>query len=90
MTQRPTPQELEEAKARAERAESEASAWKADAATAHLKNQELRASLLEAVGYLNALGDNLLRNDADMMLDDCEDPKDVAARLSSSLEGGEG
>jgi len=40
-----------------------------------------REALEEGAKYLDALGDNLLRNDADMLLDDCEDPKEIAARL---------
>lgn len=54
--------------------------------------EALRAELAEAervlepaAKYLNDLGDNLLRNDVDMLLDDCEDPKDVAERLSAFL-----
>lgn len=52
------------------------------------ENGKLKAALAEAAAYLNALGDNLLRNDADMLLDECEDPKDVAARLTRQ-EGSE-
>lgn len=40
-----------------------------------------------AAVYLDTLGDNLLRNDADMLLDECRDPKDVAAGLRQALSG---
>jgi len=45
----------------------------------------VREAIDRAARYLDQLGDNLLRNDADMMLDDCEDPKDVAEQLRSAL-----
>ena len=45
----------------------------------------LRDALEIAAVYLDDLGDNLLRNDADMMLDDCRDPKAVAADLRTAL-----
>lgn len=42
--------------------------------------------LLQTADYLDALADNMLRNNADMRLDECEDPKDVAARLRAAAE----
>ena len=41
--------------------------------------------LRAAAVYLDALGENLLRNDADMMLDECRDPKDVAEGIRQAL-----
>jgi|GEM_PF-6009915 len=35
--------------------------------------------------YLDALADNMLKNDADMLLDECRDPKDVANELRAAL-----
>jgi len=84
-------------------AEDEAAAWKADAATAHLKNQELRASLLEAVGALEPFANIALNhlwtgtygpswgfNGGVITHELFIAAAQVHARLSSSLEGGEG
>lgn len=59
-----------------------------DIGLAQARAEKAEAALAEAAAYLNALGDNLLRNDADMLLDECEDPKDVATRLTRQ-EGSE-
>ena len=45
----------------------------------------LRTAAEKAADYLDELGDNLLRNDADMRLDPCEDPTDVAEALRLAL-----
>lgn len=47
------------------------------------KDEAIKAAAV----YLDTLGDNLLRNDADMLLDECRDPKDVAAGLRQALSG---
>jgi len=45
----------------------------------------MEKALRAAAVYLDALGDNLLRNDADMQLDECRDPKDVAEGIRQAL-----
>lgn len=49
------------------------------------ENARLRGTLEIAAVYLDDLGDNLLRDDADMMLENCRDPKAVAADIRTAL-----
>lgn len=49
------------------------------------KCARMEKALRAAAVYLDALGDNLLRNDADMQLDECRDPKDVAEGIRQAL-----
>ena len=52
------------------------------------------AALVEALEqtatYLEALSDNHLRNDVDMLLDDCEDPRAIAEKLRAALAAAKG
>lgn len=50
---------------------------------------KLADAVRRCAGYLDALADNMLKNDADMLLDECRDPKDVAAELRAALAAGE-
>lgn len=47
-------------------------------------------ALEETATYLEALSDNHLRNDVDMLLDDCEDPRAIAEKLRAALAAAKG
>lgn len=49
------------------------------------ERDRLRTVLYSIATYLEALSDNHLRNDVDMLLDECEDPRAVAAIARQAL-----
>lgn len=63
-----------------------ASAWNTRAPS----DAALVEALEETATYLEALSDNHLRNDVDMLLDDCEDPRAIAEKLRAALAAAKG